>query len=98
MLDIVKMQLIESIEKTDIFENVLEFNRLCRANRMIINYDYAMLISELYAVNTALECLRDGVGNGIWPKETNYDNITSIVADMNVENYYYQIIDEKKKD
>ena len=55
-----------------------------------------MLISELYAVNTALECLRDGVGNGIWPKEINYDNITSIVADMDAKNYYYQIIDEKK--
>ena len=55
-----------------------------------------MLISELYAVNTALECLRDGVENGIWPKEINYDNITSIVADMDAKNYYYQIIDEKK--
>ena len=45
-----------------------------------------MLISELYAVNTALECLRDGVVNGIWPKEINYDIITSTVADTDVEN------------
>ena len=82
MLDIIKMQLIKSIEKTDIFENVLEFNRLCNANQIIIDCDYDVLIPELYAVNTALEYLRDGVGNGIWPKEIKYDNITGIVADI----------------
>ena len=82
MLDIIEMQLIKSIEKTDIFENVLEFNRLCNANRIIIDCDYDMLIPELYAVNTALEYLHDEVGNRIWPKEIEYDNITSIVDDI----------------
>ena len=82
MLDIIKMQLIKSIEKTDIFESVLKFNRFCNANRIIIDCDYDMLIPELYTVNTALEYLRDGVGNEIWPKEIKYDNITSIVADI----------------
>ena len=86
MLDVINMQLIESIEDTDICNNVLRFNELCHANRIIINDDYRMLISEFYAINKALECLLDGVGNGIWPKGINYDLITNIV-NINVENY-----------
>ena len=96
MLDLIKMRLINSIEYTDICENMFKFDRLCNANRIIVDYCYKLIISELHAVNTALECLRDNVGNEIWPKDINYDLITS-TDNMNVENYYFQIVNEKKR-
>ena len=95
MLSLMYMQLTESIEDTDICENMLEFNELCRANRIIIHCHYNPLISKMYAENKVLECLRDNVGNGIWPKDINYDLFTNI-DNMNVTNCYYQIADEKE--
>ena len=74
---------------------MLEFNELCRANRIIIDCHYNPLISKLYAENKALECLRDNVGNGIWPKDINFGLFTN-VDNMNVTNRYYQIADEKE--
>ena len=43
-----------------------------------------LTITHVYAVNVVLECLRDSVGNGKWPKDVNYDLITS-VDDRSVE-------------
>ena len=47
-------------------------------------------ISRIYAVNVALECLRDGVGNGIWPKGVSYNLITNI-NEWSVGDYYEEI-------
>ena len=51
-------------------------------------------ISRIYAVNVALECLRDGVGNGIWPKGVSYNLITNI-NEWSVGDYYEIIALEK---
>ena len=57
--------------------------------------DECMLsISRIYAVNVVLECLRDGVGNGIWPEGISYDRIT-IINEKSVEKYYKIIALEK---
>ena len=53
-------------------------------------------ISRTYAVNVALECLRDVMGNGIWPKDVNY-NLIAIINDIGVETYYYSITLEKTR-
>ena len=68
MLDLMQFQLAESIEDTDINENSCKFIRLFRADLIDIRradtrFWYKQLVSEIYAVNVALECLRDGVGN-----------------------------------
>ena len=52
-------------------------------------------ISRIYAVNVELECLLDGVGNGIWPKSVSY-NLITIVDEWSVEKYYDIIVHEKK--
>ena len=52
-------------------------------------------ISRIYAVNGALECLRNGVGNGIWPKGVSY-NVITIINESSAENYYEIITHEKK--
>ena len=84
-LDLTNMWLAESIDDTDIRENMSKFRRLCNANRIVMSYNMT-LISEIYAVNLALECLRHGVGNGIWPKDVSYNLITCI-GDIGVEEY-----------
>ena len=84
-LDLTNMWLAESIDDTDIRENMSKFRRLCNANRIVMSYNMT-LISEIYAVNVALECLRHGVGNGIWPKDVSYNLITCI-DDIGVEEY-----------
>ena len=43
-----------------------------------------------------LECLRDVMGNGIWPKDVNY-NLITIINDIGVETYYYSITLEKTR-
>ena len=53
-----------------------------------------LLISKIYAVNVALECLRDGVGNGIWPKGISYNLIT--IVDERSVGWYYDIIKRDK--
>ena len=84
-LDLTNMWLAESIDDTDIRENMSKFRRLCNANRIVMSYNMT-LISEIYAVNVALECLRHGVGNGIWPKDVSYNLITCI-DNIGVEEY-----------
>ena len=96
MLDLINLRLAESIEDTHICELVCKFNRLCHANRMRSRFGCEFVISRTYAVNVVLECLRDGVGNGIWPKDVTYDLITS-VDDSGVERYYWRIIREKER-
>ena len=44
----------------------------------------------------ALECLREGAGNGIWPKSISYDNIT-LTNGKYVNDYYQCAVYEKKK-
>ena len=57
--------------------------------------DECMLsISRIYAVNVVLECLLNGVGNGIWPEGISYDRIT-ITNEKSVEKYYQIIALEK---
>ena len=94
ILDLMNMRLAESIENRDICENMHKFNRFCCSSRIDIMSEYKMLISEVYAVNVALECLRDVVENGIWPKEINYDLISSI-NDTGVRRYHGCIVLEK---
>ena len=53
-----------------------------------------MLISYIYALNVALECLRNSVGNGIWPKDVTY-NLITIIDERSVENYCNIIKHEK---
>ena len=96
MLDLINMQLAESIEDTHICELVCKFNRLCHANRMRFRFGCEFVISRIYAVNVVLECLRDGVGNGIQHKDVTYDLITS-VDDSGVGRYYWRIIPEKER-
>ena len=68
ILDLMNMQLSESIDNTDIVENSRKFDRLCHACKIDIIPEYKETISGIYVVNVALECLRYGMGNGIWPK------------------------------
>ena len=66
MLDLMYIRLVELIEYTNIYENEATFNMLCYSKRIIFKKDCnSYLISEVYALNIALECLREGVGNGI---------------------------------
>ena len=55
-----------------------------------------LLISRIYAVNVALECFRDGLGNGIWPKGISYNLITT-VDERSVGRYYDIITSDKIK-
>ena len=48
------------------------------------------LIAEIYAVNMVLECLRNNLGNGVWPKGITYDFIACI--DEHTVKHYYKII------
>ena len=94
ILDLMQFRLAESIENTDILENTRTFNRLCRASRIDLKPLHMLTISHVYAVNVALECLRDGVGNGIWPKGVSYNLITNI-NEWSVGDYYEIIALEK---
>ena len=95
MLDLTNLWLAESIANIDIDENVYKFTRLCNANRMKTSSWNMLLISHIYAVNVALECLRNGVGNGIWPKGVSY-NLITILNEWSVRKYYNIKIYEKK--
>ena len=92
ILDLMNMWLAESIDNTDIVENMCTFARLCHASQIKIIFGCHQLI---YAVNVALECLRDDVGNGIWPKSISYDNIT-LVNGKYVNDYYQCAVYEKR--
>ena len=94
ILDLMNMRLAESIENTNIVETMRKFDRLCHANQIRPEQLYPTVIPGLYAVNVASECLRDGVGNRIWPKKINYDLI-NIINDKGVGRYYDCIILEK---
>ena len=61
MLDLMNMQLAESIRDTNTLENARKFITLCHARRIRVTSLCMVPISEVYAVNVALECLRDGV-------------------------------------
>ena len=69
ILDLMNMRLAESIENTNIVETMRKFDRLCHANQIRPEQLYPTVIPGLYAVNVASECLRDGLGNRIWPKK-----------------------------
>ena len=95
MLDLINLRLAESIADTDIGESRDKFFRLCIADRIKKIRDM-MIISRIYAVNVALECLRDGVGNGIWPKGISY-NLITIVDEWGLRRYYDIITRDKIK-
>ena len=94
MLDLINLRLAESIADIDINENENKFARLCRAKRIKATWDTAS-IAQIYAINVALECLRDSVGNGIWPKGISY-NLIAIINEVSVVKYY-RIIAHKKR-
>ena len=96
ILDLMNMWLAESIDNTVIVENMCKFDGLYHASQIKIMFGCHQLISEVYAVNVALECLREGVGNGIWPKSISYDNIT-LINGKYVNDYYQCAVYEKKK-
>ena len=60
MLDLINLRLAESIADTDIRENECMFARSCKTNRIKISLDM-FSIEHIYAINVALECLRDSV-------------------------------------
>ena len=41
---------------------------LCDGSGIDFIEGYMLTISRIYAINVALDCLRDGAGNGIQPK------------------------------
>ena len=88
MLDIMNMELSESREDTNIEENIQKFGRLCSAKRIKFAYWYMLPISRIYAVNVALERLRDSAGNGIWPKDVNCNIIALLGEERSVQRYY----------
>ena len=67
---------------------------LCSYNRIDCMDDCILSISKIYAVNVVLECLHDGVENGIWPEDISYDRITTI-NEKSVKKYYNTIALEK---
>ena len=95
MLDLINLRLAQSIADTDIGQSRDKFFRLCIADRIKKIRDM-MIISRIYAVNVALECLRDGVVNGIWPKGISYSLIT-IVDEWGLRRYYDIITRDKIK-
>ena len=97
ILDLINLRLVESIADIDVSENMRKFRISCIVNQVLIEFmDWYMLpISRIYAVNGALECLRNGVGNGIWPKGVSY-NVITIINESSAENYYEIITHEKK--
>ena len=95
MLDLINLRLAQSIADTDIGQSRDKFFRLCIADRIKKIRDM-MIISRIYAVNVALECLRDGVGNGIWPKGISY-NLITIVDEWGLRRYYDIITRDKIK-
>ena len=94
MLDLINLWLAESIADIDIHENENKFARLRRAKRIKATWGTAS-IAYIYAINVALECLRDSVGNGIWPKDISY-NLITIINEVSVVKYYRIITNEKK--
>ena len=78
ILHLMNIQLAESIEDMNICENMNKFDRLCHASRINIIPEYKETISGIYAVNVALERLRDSIGNRIWPKGISYTFIPII--------------------
>ena len=94
MLDLINMWLAELTDNIDIQKNMYRFNRLCHANRIVYRSQHMHLISRVYAVNMTLECSRDGVGNGIWPKGITYDFIACI-NERSMKKYYRIAIYQK---
>ena len=95
ILHLMNIQLAESIEDMNICENMNKFDRLCHASRINIIPEYREIISGIYSVNVAIECLHDGVGNGIWTKSISYDN-TTLINDKYVNDYYQYAVHEKQ--
>ena len=94
MLDLINLRLAESIADSDIHENENKFVRLRMAKRIKPTWDTDS-IAHIYVINVALECLRDSVGNGIWPKDISY-NLITIINEVSVVKYYRIIAHEKK--
>ena len=94
MLDLINLRLAESIADIDIHENENKFAGLRRAKRIKTTWETAS-IAHIYAINVALECLRDSVGNEIWPKDISY-NLITIINEVSVVKYYRILAHEKK--
>ena len=94
LLDLINVRLAELVANNDINENEIKFARLCTANRRKVSWDIVS-ITHLHAINVALECLRDGVENGILPKGISY-NLITIINEMSVVKYYRIIAHEKR--
>ena len=94
ILDLINFRLAELIADIDICENVGKFRRLCIANRIKRTWNM-VIIANIYAVNVALKCLRNSVGNGVWPKDVSY-NLITIINERSVKNHYNIITHEKK--
>ena len=92
MLDLMNLELSKSI--ADIQENTYKFMKLWDASRIKLKSWYGSLIADIYALNVVLECLRDGVGNGIWPKGITDDFIARI-NEKSVKEYYITISSQK---
>ena len=92
MLDLISLRLVESID--DVYKNLCKFMRLCSVSQINIMDECMMSISRIYEVNVVLECLRDGVGNGIWPEGISYYRIT-IINEKSLKKYYKIIALEK---
>ena len=94
MLDLMYLWLTKSIYYIGVYDNMPKFIGLCDGSGIDFIERYMLAISRIYAINVALDCLRDGVGNGIWPKGVSY-NLISIINEESVENYYEIIALEK---
>ena len=94
MLDLMYLWLTKSIYYIGVYDNMPKFIGLCDGSGIDFIERYMLAISRIYAINVALDCLCDGVGNGIWPKGVSY-NLISIINEESVENYYEIIALEK---
>ena len=92
MLDLMNLELSKSI--ADIQENTYKFMKIWDASRIKLKSWYGSLTAVIYALNVVLECLRDGVGNGIWPKGITDDFIARI-NEKSVKEYYITISSQK---
>ena len=95
MLDLINMQLAESMAYTDTRETEYRFHRECQARPIAFEHCWGRSISEVYAVDVALGGLRESVGNGIWPKDIDYHRITSI-NELGAAMYYNDISRKKR--
>ena len=96
ILELMSTDPAELIENTDTNKSMHKFYRLCHDCRISAKSSYQTRVANIYIVNVALKGLRDGVGNGIWPKDIRCDILGSI-TDRAVDKYYWTIVFEKAR-